>query len=316
MARQRSGNRWVIPMLVLLGSGLLAPVGVCAASTTSPVLQVVPFATSPWVPVALAFASVGPPADWLYVLERAPDGATGRLVALDPSGQVTVLAEGLQRPTSLVLGAGAAWGDVPYVLEGLVDRGLGWRVVQVRPSGALAPWPLPPGGVRVPGGATLSPAGPWGLALYVSDAAEGQILRMSPAGTRSVFQTDLAGPRALALAPPASPFAAGLYVATGGAVVQVGLEGPPRVLLEGLLAPSALAFGPGGSLGDDLYLADGGVAKGRLLRITPAGGVTPVAQGLGVINGMAVVRGAPFGPALFVADGAARIIYRLTPAGP
>ena len=113
---------------------------------------------------------------------------------------------------------------MPYVLEWLAGRGLGWRVAQVHPSGALVPFPVPPGGVRVPGGATLSTSGSPGLAIYISE--------------------------------------------------------------------------------------------GRLLRITPDGTAITVATGLGGINSIACARGTPFGPAIFVADGMSRTIYRLTPAGP
>lgn len=316
MERQRRWNMWTILALLLLGGRLLLPAGALAASTANPTFQVTPFATSLWVPVALAFAPRGPLGVQLYVLERDPNGEAGRLVSLDPSGQKTVLVEGLQRPAHLVVGVGAAWGDVPYVVERTVDRGIGMRVVQVPEKGKIVPFLHPLGGARVPGGVTLSTNGPMGLALYITDAAEGQLLQMSPYGDISVWRTGISGPRALAPAPPGSPFRAGLYMVTGGAVVEVSQQGPMRVLIEGLLAPSALAFGPGGSLSDDLYLADGGLTGGRLLRINPAGKVTPVAEGLGVINGIAFASGTPFGTAVFVADGMTRIIYRLIPAGP
>jgi len=86
--------------------------------------------------------------------------------------------------------------------------------------------------------------------------------------------------------------------------------------VENLFAPGALAFGLGGALGTDLYLVEGGLTGGRLLRISPTGGVTPVAQGFGLIAGIALAPAAPFGPAVYVADAAAGIIYRIAPVGP
>lgn len=86
--------------------------------------------------------------------------------------------------------------------------------------------------------------------------------------------------------------------------------------VAGLVAPSALAFGPGGGLGDELYLTEGGLAGGRVLRVSPAGGVTLVADGFATLPGLALTGAAPFGPAIFVAEYVTQIIYRLTPVSP
>lgn len=150
----------------------------------------------------------------------------------------------------------------------------------------------------------------------MSNAAEAQLLRLAPTGEVSVVVKGLAGPRALALAPPGSPFGDALYVATRGTVQRVEVDGRTSVLVEGLITPSALAFGPGGALGNELYLTDGGLAGGRLLRVSPAGVVTPVADGFGVLSAVAMATDPPFGPAIFVADYVTHIIYRLTPVRP
>lgn len=311
-------DRWGIVRVVLgvvLGSGLLAA-DIRAASVVHSTFLVTPWATVEGTPTALAFGPGGPLGESLYVVEQTPGGETSRLLALNPAAQAAVFAEGFQRPTSLIVGTGGVWGTLPYLLEGMGDRSFGLRVVQVGPEGTRGSFPVPPGGARAPGGLALSSGGPWDVALYLSDAAEGQLLQLSPTGDVQVIRTGLSGPRALALAPPGSPFGDGLFVATGRAVVQVGRQGEPRVLVEALLAPSALAFGPGGLLGEDLYLIEGGLSDGRLLRISLVGGVTLIAEGLGPLSGLALAAGPPFGPAVYVADTAARLLYRLTPTGP
>lgn len=316
MERQiRQMGLWLFPVL-LLGAGLLAPAGAFAAVTASPEFTVAPFATGLRGPTAPALGPPGPFEGRLYVLDRAPGGGTGRLVALDPGGQAAVLAEGFEHPTGLVFSPGGLWGHFAYVLEAPGSGGSALRVLQVSPAGTVISFPIPPGGTRVPAGLALSPGGSWGEALYLSDAGEGQLLRMDPTGAVSLLRKGLSGPRALALAPPGSPFGDGLYAVAGQAVLRLGAEGQISAVVENLVAPGAIAFGSGDTLGTDLYLVEGGLAGGRLLRISPTGGMSPVAQGFGLISGIALAPVGPLGPALFVADYAAGIIYRITPVSP
>ncbi|MBI2876106.1 MAG: hypothetical protein HYY20_04425 [Candidatus Tectomicrobia bacterium] len=298
---------------LLLGGGLLSWAEATGSVTAAPGYTVESFATGLQNPRALALGSRGPFGGGLYVVEHPAGQETGRLVALDSLGQATLWAEGLRGTGRVAWRAEGPWGGFAYLVEGPGGEASGLHLVRVNPTGKAEPFRAVPGGTRAAGSPVFGPPGPWGEDLYLGDAAEGKIWRVSPEGTVSSLIQGLSGPRALALAPAGSPWEEGLYVATGPAVLRVGVDGQAHPVVEGAVAPSHLAFGEGGGLGTDLYLAESGLAGVRLLRVNPAGAVTLVAQGFGAIGGMALASTAPWGPALFVAEASSGVIYRIAP---
>lgn len=306
----RQTRLWLLPVLLLAGGALIPP-GAFGAVTVSPGFTVTPFAAALHSPTALA---LGPPGAFdgrLYVVEAA-----GRLLALDPSGQGTLLAEGFAPGAGLVFSAGGLWGDFAYMLGTYATLVPALQLLRVGPTGTLERISLPPGGARAPGGLAFSPGGSGAEALYLSDAGTGELLRLDPTGTASVVGKGLPGPRALAFAPSGSPFADALYVVAGSSVLRLGTDGQASALAANLGVPGAMAFGTGDAFGTDLYVVEGGLSGNRILRVSPNGTIMPVAEGFGVLAGLTFAPAGPLGPALFVAEYNTGTLYRITPVQP
>ncbi len=91
----------------------------------------------------------------------------------------------------------------------------------------------------------------------------------------------------------------------------------------GILGAEALAFGPGGAWGTNLYVADANLGgstdgAGRIVTVDPAGVVSPFVSNPGLLNGagaLAFDAGGQFGGDLFVGDVLNERVLRVTSAG-
>jgi DNA-binding beta-propeller fold protein YncE len=162
------------------------------------------------------------------------DWGAGTVVEVDPDGQATVLATGLDEPAGL---ARDAFGTL-YVsthAEGIAGEG-----AVVRLAGGSMPLPFVEGLT----GPTDIAFGPDGY-LYVAAFHENTVLRVAPEGGLIMIAATVPSPAALAFDP-----AGLLHVAssTDGAVFRLLPMGEVELVTRDLHMPSDLAFDPEGHL--------------------------------------------------------------------
>jgi hypothetical protein len=183
-----------------------------------------------------------------------------------------------------------------------------------------------------PQGVAVDPAGD----VYIADAADNEVFKVTPAGVESVVASGLSAPSGVAV----DPSSGAVYIADTGhhevdrlsgatlsVVAGTGTAGTPTAgpaTASALGGPSGLAVDAAGNL----YIADGAGASGNpyVDKVTP-GGTLSILAGNGTRG--APVAGtarnsplrAPTGVAVdaggdvFIADSTAELVLKVTPAG-
>lgn len=100
--------------------------------------------------------------------------------------------------------------------------------------------------------------------LYVSDAINGTIVKVTPAGTKSTFASGLDGPRGLAFDRSGNLFVA---QSSSGAVSKFAPDGTESTFTSGLSQPVALAFDGSGNL----FVTESFGDIGDISKFTPEG---------------------------------------------
>ncbi len=214
-------------------------------------------------------------------------GFTGSMLAGDFSKQIEV---GVGPDTCLYYGS----------FEGLK-----------RKCGLADPGTICDSALTFPAGIAFSTGGLFGNALYVADYGLGDIFRSTGCAAATMW-ADLLGPGSIAFPPAGSPYGDYLYAceAFDGPIYRVSPTGVPASWLE--LATLYLRFGPGGVWGTGLYATDGtDPNNGRIVRISSAGAITPLASGFITAEGFDWA----FGGDLFVTDVSTGQIWRVKSNG-
>lgn len=205
--------------------------------------------------------AVGPAGELYLSLELRREGSVIRL----SSGQRRVLADGLDRPDGLALGAG-----VLYVTEE-VDDG---RVIEIDLSD-LSQTVIAT--LKQPEGIDFLPDGH--LAV-TEDIVPGRLLRISLSGDIEVLLTGLVLAEGLAVSPEGAIY----FAEEGAGTVSMFKDGRTRVVVGGLNKPDQIALAPDGAL----WISED-ARPGRLLR-HHAGSLETIAEDLQSPQGIA------FGP--------------------
>ena len=130
-----------------------------------------------------------------------------------------------------------------------------------------------------PVGIAFSTGGSFGNRIYVADYGLGDIFRATGCAAATMF-ADMMGPGSIAFPPSGSAYGDYLYAceAYSGPIYRISSTGTltPWLALQTLY----LRFGPGGVWGTGLYATDGtDPNNGKLVRISSAAAVTPLASG-------------------------------------
>jgi hypothetical protein len=139
--------------------------------------------------------------------------------------------------------------------------------------------------LQFPVGIAFSTGGSFGSALYVADYAIGDIHRSSGCGPTTVFAS-IMGPGAIAFPPSGSAYGDYLYACEAfmGPIYRGSSSGTVTAWLS--LEATYLRFGPGGAWGTGLYSTDSSTpGDERIVRVSSAGVVTPLASGFLVAEG-------------------------------
>jgi hypothetical protein len=136
-----------------------------------------------------------------------------------------------------------------------------------------------------PAGIAFSTGGSFGNAMYVADYGQGDVFKLPGCAAGTLF-ADMLGPGALAFPPAGSAYGDYLFAceAFDGPIYRISSTG---VLTEWLALPTVyLRFGPGGAWGAGLYATDmTDPENGRIVRISSARAITPLAAGFLVPEG-------------------------------
>jgi len=194
--------------------------------------------------------------------DTVPDRLAPAMAGLVEAGIVTT--DRWSRRTVLRLGgAAAAAGIATIALPGVAAAGSPTTTTP-SPDSTSAPT------------TTIDPAPPG--TLYVTDAANRRVFRVTPTGERSTVASDLDWPRAVAL-----DGAGNLYVGVSspGRVLEFTLSGEPSIVATGFGIAAGLALDGAGNL----YIADND--NGKVLKVTP-GGVPETFAAVDGADGVAV----------------------------
>jgi hypothetical protein len=276
---------------------------------------------------------------WLSDLGEVVHGGEQQIVSIDAvTGATSVLLKGLPlgAPGRLIPGDGvihpansllvADWNAEPGApcCEGRVFR------IDTETAGVTVLSESSPGvsGLGDPYGIAMSPGGDFGEGVYILDvqgiSGEAPLLwRINPDGSQSILLQDPSlwtvdtFPADLAFGP--APFGGDLFVADSAIVhapfygstiptiwrvtsrlqLTVFVAGPP------LDEPTAVAFGPGGAFGDDLYVADiEDDSTTTIYRIDSAGTISELATGF---PGCTMVTGGCGAPDLVFANDGSKL---------
>jgi hypothetical protein len=214
--------------------------------------------------VTIAHGESGFP-DGLYVTTGpAGDDRSDRLLYLDATRQIHVLAEGLHSNETMVFARG------PYGEGILISEPLDQSIVRLLPDGSLSLFaevgtePFGPAGLSY----GPDPQGDLAEALYAVDFSGGEIQRLSPDGSADRFGGGGFGGGGASgkwlLPDVAGVYGGGFLLSLfntaedspgSGAVLTLSPEAEALgTLADGLNGPELLAFGPGGAFGSDLYV--------------------------------------------------------------
>lgn len=308
-------------------------------------------------PACLAFAPPGSPfgpdlfvGGGQYQSTEDPAQQIGNdfVVRISSSGVVTPFAILLPEadPGSLAFPLrDGPFGDFLYVSSNNRDGGKpldqGGTVQRINPAGNVTDFtPVGlPNGPGEPAGIAFAPGGIWGTDLYVANSSDdpGDILKVNPAGTVSTFVHDGKfsfcsqngfAPSLLAFG-RGGAFGSDMFFSDSGegcnCIRRAAPDGSvsiPWITLPGV--PASLKFGPGGVLGQDLYVGilttnanSTGTSisiSGSILRVKADGSMSVFASGL--VGLSTTMEFSTDGAALFIGDFVRNRIYRITPALP
>lgn len=213
------------------------------------------------------------------------------------------LVEPLMAPSAIAFDEYGHFGDVLLVAQAadfdemgapLLGSGMITAIDDLGSSQTLA------SGLTAPVALAVADGGVFGNDLYITDIASGEVIMVSPGGAVATFAGGMNAPIDLAFG--TGGFGDYLYVVdydttftdaesdpNSGRLYRFDVGGQIDVFVDGLQAPTALAFGPGGPFGTDLYIAldnelvDSAATlpqTAKIVTVDPGGAVTEFASGL------------------------------------
>lgn len=217
-------------------------------------------------------------------------------------------ATGLSDPQDVLdFHPGGLYGNNLFLTEFSRDQ-----IVSISPSGLTTPAATDINYAV----AILFGSGGFGNFLYASESfsSNGNIVRILPDGSKSIFTTGIAAPLDMVWG-RGGPFGYDLYVTAANAdkIVRVNDAGQKTDFITDLSHPTVLAFSPGGSFGNFLYVTNS--HSGEIVRITPAGLKEVFVTGLENPVGLDFGKNTAFGDYLYVTEKEGGKITKISPKG-
>ena len=226
------------------------------------------------------------------LLVPAPAGA--QLTMVEPGFGVTPLSGDFSKQIELGIGPDTCLYYGTF--DGLKRR-----------CGSADPGVVCDASLTFPAGIAFSTGGSFGNSMYVADYGLGDVFKLPGCAAGTMF-ADMLGPGALAFPPAGSAYGDYLFAceAFDGPIYRIS---PTGVLSEWLALPTVyLRFGPGGAWGTGLYATDmTDFENGRIVRISAAKAITPLADGFLVPEGFDW----GFGGDMFATDPSLGEVYRI-----
>lgn len=242
-----------------------------------------------------------------------------------PEGyRVEVFAQtGVGAPEGLAFGPGTAgWTTDLFVGDETEDR-----ILRVTATGQVSTLAASTSLCRKPEGVAFDRAGLYGSTLLSAD--DGQYVKTTAGGTPAALGGAAAAARTGTIAmAPAGAFGGLAYTSSVDTdrIYRLGTNGALTTFATGIRGAEGLAFGPGGSWGTQLYVADAALTglsatidgDAALYRVDASGQVSLVVQDAGLLAGasaLAFDAAGSFGGDLFVSDILNERLLRVTPTG-
>jgi len=233
----------------------------------------------------------------------------GAMVVLEPGHGIKTLADNLSNPQDITtFQPGGGYGPNLFVTEH--DKN---QITKVSVTGIKTVLATNINYAV----AILFGRGGFGNYLYVSESysSNGNILRILPNGTKSVFCAGIDSPLDMVWG-IGGAFGSDLYIASANAdkIIKVDSTGNKTNFATSLDRPSVLSFSPiGSSFGDYLYFTN--TDAGEVLRVDSSGTVSTFASGIDRPIGIAFGENTPFGDYLYISESATGSILKFAADG-